>query len=431
MTAPAAGATRATALRRMKTIALALLLLSAALLVLSHAMGRQGIWGWVGAFAEASMVGALADWFAVVALFRHPLGLPIPHTAIIPANRARIASALADFVGHHFLAPKQIVAKVESWNPAVKLGEFLSERRQLDALSKQLQSWAHAALGALDAPALEQELLAITREQLSKWDASTTAAHLMRSLTEGNHHQRVLNAGLVQVGRWIDQPEVRQYIGRQLSAMARREFPKLTWWVDKVHSTDEIADALSEKLANAIIDELQAVLNEPTHPLRARYAAEATRLMEGLETDPDLQAKVAAFKQQLLDSDSVNTYVRHLWQRMRDWLKQDLASEHSVGMRHFRDYAARIGEKLKTDTRWQNLANAQLLIAAEHIAGVLRNVAPGYIHQTVLSWDTRFLVDEIEQSVGVDLQYIRFNGTLIGGLVGLLLYGVFQLPFFR
>ena len=152
--------------------------------------------------------------------------------------------------------------------------------------------------------------------------------------------------------------------------------------------------------------------------------------MEGLETDPDLQAKVAAFKQQLLDSDSVNTYVRHLWQRMRDWLKQDLASEHSVGMRHFRNYAARIGEKLKTDARWQNLANAQLLIAAEHIAGVLRNVAPGYIHQTVLSWDTRCWVDEIEKSVGVDLQYIRFNGTLIGGLVGLLLYGVFQLPFF-
>lgn len=431
MTTSAAGAKRATALRRMKTIALALLLLSAALLVLSHAMGRQGIWGWIGAFAEASMVGALADWFAVVALFRHPLGLPIPHTAIIPANQARIASALADFVGNHFLAPKQIVAKIESWNPAVKLGEFLSEPRQLDALSKQLQSWAHASLGALDAPALEQELLAITREQLSKWDAATTAAHLMRSLTEGNHHQRVLNAGLLQVGRWIDQPEVRQYIGRQLSGMARREFPKLTWWVDKVHSTDEIADALSEKLASAIIDELQTVLNEPTHPLRARYAAEATRLMEGLETDPELQAKVAAFKQQLLDSDSVNTYVKHLWQRMRDWLKQDLASEHSVGMRHFRDYAARIGEKLKKDARWQSLANTQLLIAAEHIAGVLRNVAPSYIHQTILSWDTRFLVDEIEQSVGVDLQYIRFNGTLIGGLVGLLLYGLFQLPLFR
>lgn len=431
MTALDARAVRANALRRMKTIALALLLFSAALLVLSHVMGRDGAWGWVGAFAEASMVGALADWFAVVALFRHPLGLPIPHTAIIPANKARIASALADFVANHFLAPKQIVAKVEEWNPAEKLGEFLMQPAQLDALSKQLQSWAHASIGALDAPALEQELVSIAREQLSNWNASITAAQLMRALTEGNHHQRVLNAGLLQVGRWIDQPNVRGYISEKLSGMARREFPKMSWLVDKVHSTDEIADSLSEKLANAIIDELQDVLNQPDHPLRTRYANEAAKLMEGLEHDPELQAKVAAFKQQLLESDSINTYVRHVWQRMRDGLKNDLGSENSAAMAHFRDYALRIGGRLKNDSRWQQLANAQILIAAEHIAGVLRSVAPGYINQTILSWDTRFLVDEIEQSVGVDLQYIRFNGTLIGGLVGLILYGLFQLPLFH
>lgn len=431
MTVLEAPGSREAALRRMKRIALALLLASAALLVLSHAMGRQGPWGWVGAFAEASMVGALADWFAVVALFRHPLGLPIPHTAIIPANKTRIAQALADFVGNHFLAPKQIVAKIGEWNPAAKLGDFLSRPKPLEALSKQLQSWAHASLGALDSPALEQELVLIAREQLSKWNAAITAAQLMRALTEGNHHQRVLNTGLVQVGRWIDQPNVRQYISQKLSVMARREFPKMTWLVDKVHSTDEIADSLSEKLANAIIDELQEVLNQPDHPLRARYAAEAAKLMDGLEHDPQLQAKVAAFKQQLLDSDSINSYVKELWQRMRDWLKTDLASERSASMRHFRDYACRVGGKLKNDARWQQLANAQILIAAEHLAGVLREVAPGYINQTILSWDTHFLVDEIERSVGVDLQYIRFNGTLIGGLVGVLLYGLFQLPVFR
>lgn len=431
MTALDTRAARALALRRMKTIALALLLFSAALLVLSHLMGRQGLWGWVGAFAEASMVGALADWFAVVALFRHPLGLPVPHTAIIPANKEKIATALADFVGDHFLAPKQIVGKIEEWNPAARLGTFLSEPEQLDRFSKQLQAWAHASLGALDAPALEQELVAIARAQMLKWNAATTAAQLMRVLTEGGHHQRVLNAGLVQIGRWIDQPNVREYITEKLSGMARREFPKMTWLVDKVHSTDEIAAALSGKLANAIIDELQEVLNEPDHPLRARYAMEAAKLMEGLEHDPALQEKVATFKKQLLESDALNTYVHGLWQRMRDWLRADLASEHSVAIGYFRRYAVRVGNKLKSPGRWQELANTQILIAAEHIAGVLRTLAPGYIHQTILSWDTKFLVDEIEQSVGVDLQYIRFNGTLIGGLVGLILYGVFQLPLFH
>ncbi|QIK81711.1 DUF445 domain-containing protein [Lysobacter sp. HDW10] len=422
---------RARDLRRMKLIALALLLSSVALLVLAHVMGRQGMWGWVGAYAEASMVGALADWFAVVALFRRPLGLPIPHTAIIPENKTRIATALADFVGNHFLAPKQIVARIEAWNPALALGAFFSRPAQVRNLSRQLQSWVHASLGALDAPALERALVSIARDQLSKWNAATTAAQLIRVLTEGNHHQRVLNTGLVQIGRWVDQTEVRGYISEKLSGMARREFPKMTWLVDKVHSTDEIADALSEKVANAIIDELQAVLNDPQHPLRARYGQEAAKLLARLEDDAELQGKVADFKQQLLESESVNDYVRHVWQRMRDWLKEDLASPNSVAMGYFESYATRIGVNLRDNVQWQNLANAQILIAAEHLAGALRKVAPDYIKETIESWDTRFLVNEIEQSVGVDLQFIRFNGTLIGGLVGLALYGLLQLPLFN
>jgi uncharacterized membrane-anchored protein YjiN (DUF445 family) len=289
----------------------------------------------------------------------------------------------------------------------------------------------HASLGALDAPALERALVSIARDQLSKWNAATTAAQLIRVLTEGNHHQRVLNTGLVQIGRWIDQTEVRGYISEKLSGMARREFPKMTWLVDKVHSTDEIADALSEKVANAIIDELQAVLNDPQHPLRARYGQEAAKLLARLEDDAELQGKVADFKQQLLESESVNDYVRHVWQRMRDWLKADLASPNSVAMGHFESYATRIGVNLRDNVQWQNLANAQILIAAEHLAGALRKVAPDYIKETIESWDTRFLVNEIEQSVGVDLQFIRFNGTLIGGLVGLALYGLLQLPLFN
>ena len=134
----------------MKAIALGLLLGAIALLALAHWHGRTGAWAWVGAFAEAATIGALADWFAVVALFRHPLGIPIPHTAIIPRNKARIADALATFVADNFLAREQILRKLQDWNPALRLGEFLSTPTRLEQLAQQLQAWLGQALGALE-----------------------------------------------------------------------------------------------------------------------------------------------------------------------------------------------------------------------------------------------------------------------------------------
>lgn len=418
-------------LKQMKAIALAFLLGAVALLVLAHWHGREGAWGWVGAFAEAATIGALADWFAVVALFRHPFGIPIAHTAIIPRNKARIADALATFVADNFLAREQILRKLSEWNPALRLGQFLSTPQRLAQLSRQLQAWLTQSLAALDEPAFEREILAVVRQQLQGWNAARTGAQLLRALTQGDHHQRVLNAGLTQIAHWLDQPTVREVIAAKLVAMARREFPKVLWLSDTFGYTEELGEALSNRLANAILDEVQAVLRTPEHPLRQRYSIEAAKLMENLENDAQLQETVADFKQRLLDSPVLQDYVRHLWQRLRQWLHQDLARDDAISMAQVRHYAARLGQRLQHDPIWQQAANAQLRIAAEHIAGQLRSVAPLYIRQTVESWDTSFLVDEIERSVGRDLQFIRLNGTLIGGLAGVALYAVFHLPLFR
>ena len=415
-------------LDRMKAIALGCLLGAIALLVLSHVMGRQGIWGWVGAFAEAATIGALADWFAVVALFRHPLGLPIPHTAIIPRNKLRIADALADFLVDNFLAREQLLQRLDAWNPARQLGEFLGEPERLNGLSKQLQGWAAESLKSLDSPLIEREVLGLVHRQLLAWDAAGTAARLTRALTAGQHHQRLLNAGLSQIAGWLDKPEVRGFITEKMVAMARREFPKLTWLTDKLDYTDALGEALSTKLANAIIDEVQLVLSDADHPLRHRYAAEAERLLVKLEEDPDFQAKVDGWKREFVDSQLVQEYARDLWQRLRQWLHDDLAGDDSRTFTHFRAYAERLGRRLREDPVWQEAANAQMRIAAEHLADQIRKVAPAYIRQTVESWDTTEMVDEIERAVGRDLQFIRLNGTLIGGLAGLILYGLFHLP---
>ena len=418
-------------LRRMKAIALGFLLAAVALLVLAHANGRAGAWGWIGAFAEAATIGALADWFAVVALFRHPLGLPIPHTAIIPRNQGRIADNLARFIGEHFLARERLLERVLAWNPAQRLGVFLTTPERLQALSRQLQRWAAQSLTALDSPEVERELQRVVREQLARWDAASTGAQLVRALTHGEHHQRLLNAALSQVADWVGREEVRAFMTDRLIALGRREYPRLLWIADRLRYTEALGDAVSARLAEAVIEETQAVLRDPDHPLRHRYSEEAERLLDNLEHDPQLQARVAAFKQRLLDSPVLADYVAQLWRRLREWLHADLAHEDSVAMARFDAVAARLGERLRDDPLWQATANEQFSIAAHYLADQLREVAPRYIRETVDGWDTRFLVEEIERSVGRDLQFIRLNGTVIGGLAGLVLYGLFQLPWGR
>ncbi|MDO5506002.1 MAG: DUF445 domain-containing protein [Pseudoxanthomonas suwonensis] len=418
---------RSQRLNRMKAVALAFLLGAVALLVLAQWHGRAGAWAWVGAFAEAATIGALADWFAVVALFRHPLGLPIPHTAIIPRNKTRIANALGDFLVNNFLSREQMLARLDAWNPARRLGEFLGDAPRRDHLATQLQGWAAESMRSMDSPALEREVLAVIHRQLSRWDAAGTAANLTRALTAGEHHQRVLNAGLQQIGLWLDKPEVRGFITDKLVTMARREFPKLTWVTDKLDYTESLGVALSEKLAAAMMDEVQAILNQPGHPLRQRYSAEAMRLLERLEDDPQFQQRVNEWKRGLVDSPLVQDYARELWTRLRTWLQEDLAREDSATFAHFRSYAERLARRLREDPVWQEAANAQIRIATEHLADQLRKVAPGYIRQTVEAWDTTDMVREIETSVGRDLQFIRLNGTVIGGLAGVALHALFRL----
>lgn len=414
-------------LARMKAVALGCLLLAVVLLVVAQVKGREGVWAWVGAFAEAATIGALADWFAVVALFRRPLGLPIPHTAIIPRKKARLAEALGDFLVNHFLSREQLLARLDAWNPARQLGRFLAAPARVGVLAQHMQTWLADALKALDSPAIEQEFSSLLQRQLQTFDAPLTAARLMRLASAGGHHQRVLNAGLREISRWLDKPAVRAFISEKLVTMARREYPKLLRLADALHYTEPLAVKLAEKLAAALVEEMQAVLDTPEHPLRQRYAEHTLQLMQRLEADDDFRARVDAWKAQWLQSPELGDYSRQLWQRLRQWLQQDLACEDSRSMRYLRRQAGRLGVRLARDALWQEAVNAQLRIAAEHLAEQLRTIAPAYIRQTVNAWDGEAMSREIELSVGRDLQYIRLNGTLIGGLAGLALHGLLRL----
>lgn len=197
-------------LRRLKAIALAMLLAMLAGFVVSHLNGERGIWAWVSAFCEAAAVGALADWFAVVALFRHPLGLPIPHTAIIPRSKERIADSLAVFVRDQFLEPQALLARLQVFDPASRLGSWLADPERSRLLADMARGWALQALDFLDEAAVRRSIQSFVVEQLRQWNAAATAGELLGLLTADNRHQRVLDEGLTRISQWMDNEAVRQ-----------------------------------------------------------------------------------------------------------------------------------------------------------------------------------------------------------------------------
>ncbi len=411
-------------LRRLKAIALAMLLAMLAGFVISHLNGERGIWAWVSAFCEAAAVGALADWFAVVALFRHPLGLPIPHTAIIPRSKERIADSLAVFVRDQFLEPQALLARLQVFDPASRLGSWLADPARSRLLADMARGWALQALDFLDEAAVRRSIQAFVVEQLRQWNAAATAGELLGLLTADNRHQRVLDEGLTRISQWMDNDAVRQRASELIVRYIQREWPKLASTVNWVKPIDEIGDSLAERMAHAVLAELQQILAEPEHPLRKDYEAWLGDYIQRLRHDPALAEKVDQLKQQVIDHPAVQEYVQGLWARIHASLRADLSREDSALAAHLRRSLAKVGQALQDDPSLREALNQHLMDGAERLTSRLREGVTSHIAQTVKGWDERHLVEQLELSVGRDLQFIRFNGTLVGGLIGLLLHAL-------
>jgi uncharacterized membrane-anchored protein YjiN (DUF445 family) len=411
-------------LRRLKLIAFAMLLAMLAGFVISHLNGERGIWAWVSAFCEAAAVGALADWFAVVALFRRPMGLPIPHTAIIPRSKERIADSLAVFVRDQFLEPQALLARLQVFDPASRLGSWLAEPARARMLADMARGWALQALDFLDEAAVRRSIQGFVIQQLRQWNAAATAGELLGLLTADNRHQRVLDEGLTRVGEWLETPAVKQRASELIVRYIQREWPKLASTVNWVKPIDEIGDSLAERLAHAVLGELQQILAEPTHPLRQDYESWVAAYIQRLREDPALAEQIEQMKQRVIDHPAVQDYVQGLWARIHASLRADLASEDSALAGHLRRSLASVGEALQRDPALRDALNQHLLDGAERLTSRLREGVTHHIAQTVKGWDERHLVEQLELSVGRDLQFIRFNGTLVGGLIGLALHAL-------
>ncbi|WP_182056687.1 DUF445 domain-containing protein [Pantoea sp. ME81] len=412
-------------LKRSKRLALALLLVAAATFVVTLFLPPNFWVLGLKAIAEAAMVGALADWFAVVALFRR---VPVPfisrHTAIIPRNKDRIGENLGRFVQEKFLDTDSLLALIRRHDPSQMLAQWLNTPGNADRIGRHLLQVMRGFLDLTDDERIQRFLRRAVHRALDKVDLTQSSALLLDSLTKNNRHQELLDAAVQQLLRLLHKPGTREFIATQIVRWLKREHPIKA----KMLPTEWLGERSADVVANAVDSILDEVAINQGHELRLGFDRAVQRLIEKLKTDPEMAERAEVIKSWLKEDESLNRYIGELWQDLRSWLKADLNSEDSRVQERVRLAALWFGETLAADEALRTSMNQHLEDAARSIAPEFAEFLTRHISDTVKSWDAREMSQQIELNIGRDLQFIRINGTLVGGTIGLVLYLLSQLP---
>jgi len=412
-------------LARIKALATAVLVAVAVLLVLARSQG----WNWIGAFAEAALIGALADWFAVVALFRHPLGLPIPHTAILPRSKARLADNLAAFIRDRFLDTGSLVARLRAAAPADRLAAWLRQPANADLLAGRLVVVFAESVDFMDDPRVRRLFLHALRRRAGSLDMADGIGRLLDAMTEHGRHQALLDEGLQRLYAWLDEPGVRQGFAGMIVDVAGREYPKVVATLGLVGINPvELGERVSAGIIAGVHGLLQEIAQDPAHPRRQAFDALVADYIGRLAEDAGFRARVDQAKRDFLAHPAVGIYLRELWEDLRAWMSRDMQRPDSRLRRQLASAAMALGASLSDNTALRESFNEHLERTVESLAPELRDSLAGHIAATVKAWNDEDLVREIEVSVGRDLQFIRLNGTFVGGLIGVGLYALNHLP---
>ncbi|GGP22957.1 DUF445 domain-containing protein [Silvimonas iriomotensis] len=408
---------KAARLRRARTFATSLLIVVTVLYLITLRLEHlHRAFGYVAAFSEAAMIGALADWFAVVALFRYPMGVPIPHTAIIPRNKNRIADNLGTFIETHFLQPEQLLARIDAFDPARRLSIWLARPGAKRELTEQAAHFLHFVLGTLDDRRFAHIARDLVLKAIGNADFAGSAATLIQVLREDGRHQQVLDGVLrVLLGK-LEDPKTQSW----LSGLLAKEFDVLRWV-----ALDEAGGRyLARKLVTAAVLELDHALVQPDHMLRQAFDDQLRQLAKDLAEDPALRGKVDAWRDMLTASPMLHDKLDDLWRTLLDSLQRDLTSENSQIRSRVGAAIKQLGLRLHEDQAFAEWLNQQIRDFAARSLVRYRSEIGRFIADQLKAWDNRVLVARLELNVGVDLQFIRVNGTLVGGAVGLLIYSV-------
>jgi uncharacterized membrane-anchored protein YjiN (DUF445 family) len=397
-------------LATMRLLATGLLAFMVLIFFIARASESQALWiGYVRAFAEAATVGALADWFAVTALFRHPLGLPIPHTAIIPRSKDRIGEGLGNFLESNFLRPDIIGEKLDRFD---LLGEAATWVRGPDRARLLAESAADMLPRALDwigdGP-VESALHAFVGARLKETDLATLAADGIEFVTTQQRHRGLLDHLIRAADALINESE------RDIRARVRAN----TGFFARLFSLDKTA-------ADAIVDGVRGALREmatdPQSLLRARFDEALRKLAGDLRSSQELRAEVEAFKTRVLEHPEIQQFVNALWRAVKRDLQAGATSDKMKLARPLESAVLRFADRISADDPLRQALNERLRLWIFRLASERGGDVSRFVAETIKGWDARTVIARIESGVGADLQYIRISGTIIGGLVGLILH---------
>jgi uncharacterized membrane-anchored protein YjiN (DUF445 family) len=392
----------------MRRLATGLLVLMAIVFVICRLLReRHPAIGFIGAFAEAAMVGAIADWFAVTALFRHPLGLKIPHTAIIPSNKERIGENLGNFLEHNFMSSEVVHSELERIDFAGSASAWLSEPHNARAVAEQLTSAVPALLRMVedrDAAAFLQEALS---NGLKDVRLAPLLSRLLSVLAAGGQHQALLEKLLQIVANALDEngPFIRQKV--------HEHSPK---WMPRA-----IDEKFYERLMAGVEHILAEIQDEDSH-WRVRFQEATDELIENLATSPEYEQKLRTLLDSSLGHPLFRSYAGQVWDDVRQRLMADTTSDNSKVAEHVELALRALSSALARNQAVQLKLNAWIRTFAAETIVAKREVLVGLVRRVIRSWDADTLSRKFELHVGRDLQYIRINGTIVGGLVGLALH---------
>ena len=398
-------------LRRMKAVALGLLVALAVVFAVAFPLQDvHPVWGYVRAAAEGGMVGALADWFAVTALFRHPMGIPVPHTALIPRKKDQLGAALTEFVQENFLDSDVAREKVEGLEVAAAAGGWLRRPENAERAAREVATAARGAMAAADDDAVQELLRQLMQRHMVEPEWSPTLAGVLQDVVTGRHHERVVDLVVEHTGDWVaDHPEM-------FVETVRRRSPE---W-----SPDLVDRLLAERLHAEALKYLAGIRDDRGHEARRAVDDWLTRLSAEMRDDPHTRASVERFKHSLFADERLRAWAGRAWTSLRDSLLdalEDPASDlHRALVAALRD----LGARLQEDPVLRDRVDGHARAAAAYALSTYGPAVTGVIEETVARWDGDQTARTLELFVGRDLQYIRINGSIVGALAGLTIHAV-------
>jgi uncharacterized membrane-anchored protein YjiN (DUF445 family) len=405
-------AARAAELRRVKALATLVLAGTLALFVAAKMLlGVHPAFGFIAAFAEAATIGGLADWYAVVALFKRPLGLPIPHTAIIQSNQQRIADKLGEFIEVHFLEAAPVDAKLRQVDFASFIADWLRDRKRSTDLARFTLRLLPEAVTATENSGLMAFITRRITSQLQAIDLAPLAAGTLRAFVAEGRHQGLLDGILRAIHQSLTQAETMAMVREKI----RSELPTLL----RLYRADKY---LVNKIVASATAFFEEVRSDPKHPFRGEFDRMVLSFVDRLGSDPAYADRIAGLKRDLLARPELADLAKNIWSNARSFIERSASGETQVLQQHLARMFVAAGEALAGDSELRGEINSGFVAVLGSFIADQKSGVSGFISDQVKAWNMGQLISLIEINIGRDLQYIRFNGSLIGGLAGLALY---------